>query len=99
MLKFSENFEFSGENSNFERIRMVRMVRMVRSLADRTFQPRPGALRRGHPRGGLARVARGFPGGRFPWRGGDAARGSLFSRLPKIWRKPERIETILTKQR
>ena len=40
MLKFSEIFEFSGENSYFERIRMVRMVRMVRSLADRTFQPR-----------------------------------------------------------
>ena len=38
MLKFSEIFEFSGENSYFERIRMVRMVRMVRSLADRTFQ-------------------------------------------------------------
>ena len=31
-------FEFSRENSYFERIRMVRMVRMVRSLADRTFQ-------------------------------------------------------------
>ena len=41
MLKFSEIFEFSSENSYFERIRtvrMVRMVRMVRSLADRTFQ-------------------------------------------------------------
>ena len=38
MLKFSELFEFSRENSHFERIRMVRMVRMVRSLADRTFQ-------------------------------------------------------------
>ena len=41
MLKFSEFFEFSKENSYFERIRtvrMVRMVRMVRSLADRTFQ-------------------------------------------------------------
>ena len=38
MLKFSEIFEFSTENSYFERIRMVRMVRMVRSLADRTFQ-------------------------------------------------------------
>ena len=38
MLKFSEIFEFSRENSYFERIRMVRMVRMVRSLADRTFQ-------------------------------------------------------------
>ena len=38
MLKFSEFFEFSRENSYFERIRMVRMVRMVRSLADRTFQ-------------------------------------------------------------
>ena len=44
MLKFSEIFEFSGENSYFQRIRivrivrMVRMVRMVRSLADRTFQ-------------------------------------------------------------
>ena len=35
MLKFSEIFEFSSENSYFERIRMVRMVR---SLADRTFQ-------------------------------------------------------------
>ena len=35
MLKFSEFFEFSRENSYFERIRMVRMVR---SLADRTFQ-------------------------------------------------------------
>ena len=35
MLKFSEIFEFSRENSYFERIRMVRMVR---SLADRTFQ-------------------------------------------------------------
>ena len=35
MLKFSEIFEFSKENSYFERIRMVRMVR---SLADRTFQ-------------------------------------------------------------
>ena len=32
------NFEFSKENSYFERVRMVRMVRMVRSLADRTFQ-------------------------------------------------------------
>ena len=46
MLKFSEIFEFSRENSYFERIRMVRlvrMVRMVRSLADRTFQLRsPG---------------------------------------------------------
>ena len=43
MLKFSEIFEFSWENSYFERIlmvRIVRMVRMVRSLADRTFQPR-----------------------------------------------------------
>ena len=43
MLNFSEIFEFSSENSYFERIRtvrMVRMVRMVRSLADRTFQPR-----------------------------------------------------------
>ena len=42
MLEFSELFEFSRENSCFERIRMVRivrMVRMVRSLADRTFQP------------------------------------------------------------
>ena len=38
MLKISEIFEFSRENSYFERIRMVRMVRMVRSLADRTFQ-------------------------------------------------------------
>ena len=38
MLKFSEIFEFSRENSYFERIRTVRMVRMVRSLADRTFQ-------------------------------------------------------------
>ena len=41
MLKFSEFFEFSSENSYFERIRtvrMVRIVRMVRSLADRTFQ-------------------------------------------------------------
>ena len=37
MLKFSEIFEFSSENSYFER---TRMVRMVRSLADRTFQPR-----------------------------------------------------------
>ena len=34
MLKFFEIFEFSRENSYFERIRMVRMVR---SLADRTF--------------------------------------------------------------
>ena len=44
MLKFSEIFEFSRENSYFERIRTVRMVRMVRSLADRTFQLwyRPG---------------------------------------------------------
>ena len=41
MLTFSEIFEFSRENSYFERIRMVRMVR---SLADRTFQPRPGPL-------------------------------------------------------
>ena len=43
MLKFSEFFAFSKENSYFERIRMVRlvrMVRMVRSLADRTFQLR-----------------------------------------------------------
>ena len=38
MLKFSEIFEISSEDSYFERIRMVRMVRMVRSLADRTFQ-------------------------------------------------------------
>ena len=38
MLKISEIFEISRENSYFERIRMVRMVRMVRSLADRTFQ-------------------------------------------------------------
>ena len=41
MLNFSEIFEFSKENSYFERIRMVRTVRMVpmvRSLADRTFQ-------------------------------------------------------------
>ena len=38
MLKFSEIFEFSRENSYSERIRMVRMVRMVRSLVDRTFQ-------------------------------------------------------------
>ena len=36
LLKFVI-FEFSGENSYFERIRMVRMVR---SLADRTFQLR-----------------------------------------------------------
>ena len=42
MLKFSEIFEFSSENSYFERIRTVRMVRMVRSIADRTFQLRPG---------------------------------------------------------
>ena len=34
-FKFAEIFEFSRENSHFERIRMVRMVR---SLADRTFQ-------------------------------------------------------------
>ena len=40
MLKFSEIFEFSRENSYFDRIRTVRMVRMVRSLADRTFQLR-----------------------------------------------------------
>ena len=39
MLKISEIFEISRENSYFERLRMVRMVRMVRSLADRTFQP------------------------------------------------------------
>ena len=45
MLKFSEIFEFSRENSYFERIRMVRMVRMVRSLADRTFQLRPAGRR------------------------------------------------------
>ena len=32
------NFEFSRENSYFDRIRMVQMVRMVRCLADRTFQ-------------------------------------------------------------
>ena len=41
MLNISEFFEFSKENSYFERIlmvRMVRMVRIVRSLADRTFQ-------------------------------------------------------------
>ena len=56
MLKFSEIFEFSGENSYFERIRMVRMVRMVRSLADRTFQlwlpllPGPGLAGRGDDR-------------------------------------------------
>ena len=37
-FEISEIFEFSRENSYFERIRMVRMVRMVRSLADRTFQ-------------------------------------------------------------
>ena len=45
---FSEIFEFSKENSYFERIRkvrMVRMVRMVRSLADRTFQLCPGRTR------------------------------------------------------
>ena len=49
MLKFSEIFEFSRENSYFERIRTVRMVRMVRSLADRTFQLwlRPRVLRIG----------------------------------------------------
>ena len=50
MLIFSEMFEFSRENSYFERIRMVRMVRlvrmvrMVRSLADRTFQLWRGRL-------------------------------------------------------
>ena len=33
-INFSEFFEFSSENSYFERIRTVRMVRMVRSLAD-----------------------------------------------------------------
>ena len=38
ILSFSEIFEFSRQNSYFERIRTVRMVRMVRSLADRTFQ-------------------------------------------------------------
>ena len=52
MLKFSEIFELSKENSYFERIRMVRMVRMVRSLADRTFQlwpmPVAAAGRGGH---------------------------------------------------
>ena len=44
MLKISEIFESSRENSYFERIRMVRMVRMVRSLADRTFQLWGGRL-------------------------------------------------------
>ena len=38
LFNFRNFFEFSRENSYFERIRMVRMVRMVRSLADRTFQ-------------------------------------------------------------
>ena len=37
-VEISKIFEFSRENSYFERIRMVRMIRMVRSLADRTFQ-------------------------------------------------------------
>ena len=49
MLKFFEIFEFSRENSYFERIRMVRMVRMVRSLDDRTFQRRLGPLRGAQP--------------------------------------------------
>ena len=48
MLKISEIFEFSIDNSYFERIRTVRMVRMVRSLADRTFQPRQVRQRPGH---------------------------------------------------
>ena len=54
MLKIiSEIFEFSMENSCFERIRMVRMVRMVRSLADRTFQL--GVERQGAGLGGGVR--------------------------------------------
>ena len=62
MLKFSELslFEFSRENSYFERIRMVRMVRMVRSLADRTFQLWPGPFveeRAARARGHRADVA------------------------------------------
>ena len=65
MLKFSEIFEFSRENSYFERVRMVRMVRMVRSLADRTFQ-----LCRGHVRH-LQRV-----GPREPRRVDDEGRGA-----------------------
>ena len=73
MLKFSEIFEFSRENSYFERIRMVRMVRMVRSLADRTFQlgfawlrpPRADAeLRPGRRTGDGSLLAYGG-GGRF----------------------------------
>ena len=56
MLKFSEIFEFSRENSYFERIRTVRMVRMVRSLADRTFQLWNG---RGRREGREGRAGRG----------------------------------------
>ena len=62
MLKFSEIFEFSRENSYFERIRMVRMVRMVRSLADRTFQPRLGA----EVGGAAQRTPAGAPGRPLP---------------------------------
>ena len=57
-LNFSEFFEFSRENSYFERIRMVRMVRMVRSLADRTFQLRRSRLGRSGPRGRASRGCR-----------------------------------------
>ena len=73
-VEISEIFEFSMENSYFERIRMVRivrMVRMVRFLADRTFQlcrrPRgsPGAA----PRGARAPPRRGGPAAPPPARG------------------------------
>ena len=67
-LENVEIFEFSSENSYFER---VRMVRMVRSLADRTFQPRregqgPHDAARdaaGHAAGDAAEHAAGDEGG------------------------------------
>ena len=73
MLKFSEIFEFSRENSYFERIRMVRMVRMVRSLADRTFQlclRRGGQLQEEAVRG-VGALERGGGGGELRDLGGE----------------------------
>ena len=84
MLKFSEIFAFSRENSYFERIRMVRMVRMVRSLADRTFQLCP--VRDANLT--LARSAGRACVPRDPRRGGRfVPGGKKFVSVPSSWRE------------
>ena len=67
MLKKFEIFEFSSDNSYFERIRTVRMVRMVRSLADRTFQLCAALRALGHRRQ-RARPEQRVDAGRVPRR-------------------------------